>query len=52
MGGLGGVPCQLALLVIELDLLGLGKGGETIMALVPEGGIIVGSKLFIEVNVS
>ena len=52
MGGLGGVPWQLALLVIGLDLLGLGKGGKTIMALVPEGGIIVGAKFFIEVNVS
>ena len=51
-GGLGGVPWQLALLVIGLDLLGLGKGGKTIMALVPEGGIIVGAKFFIEVNVS
>ena len=52
MGGLGGVPWQLALLVIGLDLLGLGKGGKSIMALVPEGGIIVGAKFFIEVNVS
>ena len=52
MGGLGGVPWQLALLVIGLDLLGLRKRGKTIMALVPEGGIIVGAKFFIEVNVS
>ena len=52
MGGLGGVPWQLALLVIGLDLLVLGKGRKTIVALVPEGGIIVGAKFFIEVNVS
>ena len=52
MGELGGVPWQLALLVIGLDLLGLGKGGKAIMALVPEGGIIVGAKFFVEVNVS
>ena len=52
MGGLDGVPWQLALLVIGLDLLGLVKRGKTIMALVPEGGVIVGAKFFIEVNVS
>ena len=52
MWGLVGVPWQFALLVIGLDLLDLGKGGKTIMALVPEGGIIVGAKFFIEVNVS
>ena len=50
--GLGGVPWQLALLIVGLDLLGLGKGGETIMALVPERGVIVGAKFFIEVYVS
>ena len=37
---------------IGLDLLGLDKGGETIVALVPEGSIIVGAKFFIDVNVS
>ena len=52
MGGFGGVPWQLALLVIGLDLLGLGKGGKTIMALVPEGGVIAGAKFFIEVYVA
>ena len=52
MGGNGGVPWQLALLVIGLDLLGLDKGGKTIMALVTEGGVIVGAKFFIDVNVS
>ena len=52
MGGLGGVPWQLALLVIGSDLMGLGKRGKPIMALVPEGGILVGAKFFIEVNVS
>ena len=51
MGGLGGVTWQLALLVIGLDLLGLCKGDKTIMVLVPEGGIIVGAKFFVEVNV-
>ena len=50
--GLGGVPWQLALLVIGMNLLYLGKRGKTIVALVPEGGIIVGAKFFIEVNVS
>ena len=50
--GLGGVPWQLVLLIVGLDLLGLDKGGETIMALVPEGSIIVGAKFFIEVYVS
>ena len=50
--GLGGVPWQLTLLIVGLDLLGLDKGGETIVALVPEGSIIVGAKFFIEVYVS
>ena len=50
--GLGGVPWQLALLVIGLDLLGLDKGGKPIIELVPEGGVIVGAKFFIEVYVS
>ena len=52
MWGLGGVPWQFALLIVGLDLLGLDKGGETIMALVPEGSVIVGAKFFIEVYVS
>ena len=52
MWGLGGVPWQLTLLIVGLDLLGLDKGGETIMALVPEGSIIVGAKFFIEVYVA
>ena len=51
MGGLGGVPWELALLVVGLDLLGLSEGGKTIVTLVPEGGIIVGAKFFVEVNV-
>ena len=50
--GFGGVPWQFALLIVGLDLLGLGKGGETIVALVPEGSIIVGAKFFIEVYVA
>ena len=37
--GLGGVPWELALLVVGLDLLDLCEGGETIVTLVPEGGI-------------
>ena len=52
MRGLGGVPWQLALLVIGSDLLDLGKGGKTIMALVPEGSIIVRAKFFVEMNVA
>ena len=51
MEGLGGVPWELALLVVGLDLLGLGEGGKTIVTLVPEGGIVFRAKLFVEVNV-
>ena len=51
MGGLGGVPWELALLVVGLDLLGLSKRGKTIVSLVPEGGIVVRAKFFVEVNV-
>ena len=44
-----GIPGELALLVIGPDLLGLCKGGgEAIVALVPEGGIIVRPEFFIE----
>ena len=50
--GFGGVPWQLTLLIVGLDLLGLDKGGETIMALVPEGSIKVGAMFFIEVYVA
>ena len=32
--------------------MGLGKGGETIVALVPEGSIVVRAKFFIEVYVA
>ena len=46
-----GVPWELALLVIGLNLLGLCEGGETIVTLVPEGGIVVRAKLFIELDV-
>ena len=35
MGGLGGVPWELALLVVGLDLLGLSEGCKTIVPLVP-----------------
>ena len=52
MRGLGGVAWELVLLVVGLDLLGLCERCETIVTLVPEGGIIVGAKFFIEVNVS
>ena len=51
MGGLGGVPWKLALLVVGLNLLGLCEGGETVVTLVPEGGIVVRAKFFIEVDV-
>ena len=50
--GLGGVPWELALLVVGLDLLGLGEGGKTIVTLVPEGGIVVRAKFFVEMNVA
>ena len=50
--GFGGVPWQFALLIVGLDLLGLGKGGEAIVALVPEGSIVVSAKFFIEVYVA
>ena len=50
--GLGRVPWELALLVVELDLLGLSERGEAIVSLVPEGGIIIRAKLFIEINVA
>ena len=48
---LGGVPWELALLVIGLNLLGLCEGGETIVTLVPEGGIVVRAEFFIELDV-
>jgi hypothetical protein len=47
-GGLGGVPGELVLLIVGLDLLGFYEGGETIMSLVPKRGIIVGADFFIE----
>ena len=50
--GLGGVPWELALLVVGLNLLGLSKRCEAIMSLVPEGGIIVRAKFFVEMNVA
>ena len=52
MGGLGGVPWEIALLVVGLDLLGLCEGGETVVTLVPEGGIVVGAKFFIEEDIA
>ena len=36
----------------RIGLVGLEQGSETIMALVPEGSIIVGAKFFIEVYVA
>ena len=48
--GLGGVPWELALLVVGLNLLGLCEGGETIMTLVPEGSIVVRAEFFVEVD--
>ena len=50
--GLGGVPWELALLVVGLDLLGLSERGEAIVSLVPEGGIIIRAKFFVEMNVA
>ena len=47
-GGLGGVPGKLVLLIVGLDLLGLCEGGETIVSLVPVGGIIVRAEFFVE----
>jgi len=47
-GGLGRVPGELVLLIVGLDLLGLCEGGETIVSLVPKGGIIVRAEFFIE----
>ena len=52
MWGLGGVPWELVLLVVGLDLLGLSERGETIVSLVPEGGIVIGAKFFVEMNVA
>ena len=52
MWGFGGVPWQFALFIVGLDLLGMVKGGETIVALVPEGGIVVRAKFFIEENIA
>ena len=52
MWGLGGVPWELALLVVGLDLLGLSERDETIVSLVPEGGIVIRAKFFVEVNAS
>ena len=50
--GLGGVPWELALLVVGLDLLGLSERGEAIVSLVTEGGIIIRAKFFVEMNVA
>ena len=50
--GLGGVPWKLALLVVGLNLLGLSKRCEAIVSLVPEGGIIIRAKFFVEMNVA
>ena len=47
-GGLGGVPGELVLLIVGLNLLGLCEGGETIVLLVPKEGIIVRAEFFIE----
>ena len=49
--GLGGVPWELVLLVVGLDLLGLCEGGKTVVTLVPEEGVVVRAKFFIEVDV-
>ena len=46
--GLGGVPGKLVLLIVGLDLLGLCEVGETIVSLVPVGGIIVRTEFFVE----
>ena len=51
MGELAGVPWELVLMVVGLDLLSLGEGGEAIVTLVPEGGIVVRAEFFVEVNV-
>ena len=50
--GLGGVPWELALLVVGLDLLGLSERGETIVSLVPEESIVIEAKFFVEMNVA
>ena len=50
--GLSGVPWELALLVVGLDLLGLSERGEAIVSLVPEGDIIIGAKFFVEMDVA
>ena len=50
--GLGGVPWELALLVVGLDLLGLSERGEAIVTLVSEGGIVIRAKFFVEMNVA
>ena len=51
MEGLGGVPWEIALLVVGLDLLGLCERGKTVVTLVPEGGIVVRTKFSIEEDV-
>ena len=43
-----GIPGEFALLIIGPDLLGLCKGGEAVVTLVPEGGIVVRPEFFIE----
>ena len=43
-----GIPGELALLIIGPDLLGLCKGGEAVVTLVPEGSIIVRPEFFVE----
>jgi hypothetical protein len=39
-------------LVVGLDLLGLSERCEAIVSLVPEGGIIIRAKFFVEMNVA
>ena len=51
MEGLGGVQWELVLLVVGLNLLSLCEGGETVVTLVPEGGVVVRAKLLIEMDV-
>ena len=40
------------MLVVGSDLLGLSERGEPIVSLVPEGGIVIGAKFFVEVYVA
>ena len=43
-----GKPWECGAAVVGFDLLGLFPSGKFVVSLVPEGGAVIGAKLFIE----